>query len=112
MAEGTREDARKLRRLRDVVHQGGDIFGECGDSSFCDTACRAWLLAFESLFHRYVARLAQFVKLDTKVAGRRSRLFTDVDEIRFVHPYENRHHGKPQLRVQKRVEFFEHRLLP
>lgn len=79
MAEGTREDARKLRRLRDV-----DIFGECGDSSFCDTACRAWLLAFESLFHRYVARLAQFVKLDTKVAGRRSRLFTDVDEIRFV----------------------------
>ena len=86
MAEGTREDARKLRRLRDVVHQGGDIFGECGDSSFCDTACRAWLLAFESLFHRYVARLAQFVKLDTKVAGRRSRLFTDVDETRFVHP--------------------------
>jgi hypothetical protein len=86
MAEGTREDARKLRRLRDVVHQGGDIFGECGDSSFCDTACRAWLLAFESLFHRYVARLAQFVKLDTKVAGRRSRLFTDVDETRFVLP--------------------------
>ena len=66
----------------------------------CDAAERAGTFTLEGLLDLDVARRREFVYLYTQVARRSSRLLLDIGKLGFLGTDEQRHHGKPQLRVQ------------
>lgn len=93
-----------------IFLQGFDVGAEGVKAGLGDGAGGAGLLPFEAFLNRDVTGGREFVDLDAEVAGGGSRLLFDVGEVGGLHTRQERHHGKPQLRMKDRVQFREHGL--
>ena len=94
----------------DVAPERLDVFGEGVAAGIGDAADGAGHPAPECLLDGYVPRFGEFVELHGEIACRGSRLAAYEDEVGALDPYEYRHDGQPQLRVQQGIQFLEHDL--
>ena len=83
-----------------------DILFKGGTSGGGDGAGGAGPFARHAFFDGDVSGRGKFIELDAQVSGCLFGFLFEVYKISFLDIHENGHYGKPELRVQKRIQFF------